>query len=262
MISVWRPASGAAPRMDLQRFVELNCLMGSDHFSSSLLDCLDPWITSQHFSVLRLGDEQPSMLMAGTRYHDPRVVWRCWRAYARKFHSHDQLATSRQQNGRTALIGHTLAEDIEFEPYRNEVYQKNGMSERLSSLSWDQGGNLVLFNLYRHRETGYFADDEIEAFEQLAPALLQLLRGHLALRGKGQSADDWRPILLRKAPLLTLQELEVCVLLLRGLTHAGVAADLGIKESSVKTYKNRAFDRLGINFRNQLFALVQASSVI
>ena len=36
---------------------------------------------------------------------------------------------------------------------------------------------------------------------------------------------------------------------------AGIAADLGIKESTVKTYRNRAFDRLGIHFRSQLFAL-------
>lgn len=39
------------------------------------------------------------------------------------------------------------------------------------------------------------------------------------------------------------------------MTHAGIAADLNIKESTVKTYRNRAFERLGINFRSQLFAL-------
>jgi DNA-binding CsgD family transcriptional regulator len=42
------------------------------------------------------------------------------------------------------------------------------------------------------------------------------------------------------------------------MTHAGVAADLGIKESTVKTFRNRAFERLGINFRSQLFALFTA----
>ncbi|MBF3198021.1 LuxR family transcriptional regulator, partial [Pseudomonas aeruginosa] len=42
-----------------------------------------------------------------------------------------------------------------------------------------------------------------------------------------------------------------------GLSHAGIAAELGLKESTVKTYRNRAFARLDIHFRSQLFALVQ-----
>ena len=151
MINVWRP-SGAGSSVDLQRFVDLSCLIGTDHFSSALLDCLDYWVTSQHFCVLRMDAKQPSMLMAGTRYRDPRIVWRCWQAYARKFHNHDQLVTRIHRDAGVPLVGHTLAEDIEFEPYRHDVYQKNGMSERLSSLSWDDQGNLILFNLYRHGE--------------------------------------------------------------------------------------------------------------
>ena len=262
MMNVWSP-TGAVPRLDLQRFVELTCIMGSERFASSLLDCLDHWVSSQHFCVLRMDPLQPSMLLAGTRHRDPKLVWRCWQAYARQFHNHDQLF-SRMQRARQAnspaLIGHLLAEDIEFAPYRQTVYQRNGMSERLSSLSWDEQGTPVLFNLYRHRETGYFSNQEIAAFEQLTPALLQLLRGHMALRGGGRHAGDWRPMLLRRAPQLTEQELEVCERLLSGMTHAGVAAEMGIKESTVKTYRNRAFDRLGINFRSQLFALVQTQA--
>jgi len=43
---------------------------------------------------------------------------------------------------------------------------------------------------------------------------------------------------------------------LRGLTFDGVAADLGVSATSVKTYRNRAFARLGIHHRNELFGLV------
>lgn len=259
MLSVWKPSS-ATPRADLQRFVDLTCIMGTDGFSSSLLDCLAHWVQSQHFNVLRMDKDHPSMLLAGTRYRDPRLVWRCWHAYSRQFHAYDDLY-SQMQGQRKAdngpLIGHILAEDIEFAPYREDVYQRNGMGERLSSLTWDADGTPLLFNLYRQRESGYFEDREIGAFEQLTPALLQLLKGHLALRRSGNQPDDWRPILLRRAPQLTEQELEVCVRLLQGLTHAAIAADMGIKETTVKTYRNRAFVRLEINFRSQLFALVR-----
>ncbi|RYF71942.1 MAG: LuxR family transcriptional regulator, partial [Comamonadaceae bacterium] len=44
--------------------------------------------------------------------------------------------------------------------------------------------------------------------------------------------------------------------LLRGLTLEGIAADLDLALPTVKTYRQRAFTRLGIHFRNQLFARV------
>ena len=57
-------------------------------------------------------------------------------------------------------------------------------------------------------------------------------------------------------PDLTTREADVCVRLLQGMTHDGIAADLGVSLTTVKTYRNRAFDRLGIHFRNELFARV------
>jgi DNA-binding CsgD family transcriptional regulator len=51
------------------------------------------------------------------------------------------------------------------------------------------------------------------------------------------------------------------VRLLRGMTYDGIAADLGLSVPSVKTYRNRAFERLGIHFRNELFALVLQTPV-
>ncbi len=65
-----------------------------------------------------------------------------------------------------------------------------------------------------------------------------------------------RERLLELGPELTARELDVCVRLLQGMTHDGIAVDLGVSLTTVKTYRNRAFDRLGIHFRNELFARV------
>lgn len=259
MISVWKPSTREV-QSELQGVVDLTAIMGSERFSSSLLDCLGRWVQSQHFSVLRMDKRQPQMLLAGTRHSDPDIVWRCWQAYARQFHQHDEIYSQmlKTNQPRGALVGHLLAEDIEFEPYRQGIYLRNGMTERLSSLTWDDEHNPVLFNLYRHKEIGYFSDREIAAFEQLMPALIQIIRGHMALSSSRMSSvDELRSRLVRHAPTLTTKELEVCELLLQGMTHAGVAAQLCVKETTVKTYRNRAFARLGINFRSQLFALMQ-----
>ena len=47
-----------------------------------------------------------------------------------------------------------------------------------------------------------------------------------------------------------------CARLLQGMTYEGIANDLGLSAPTVKTYRNRAFARLGIHFRSELFARV------
>jgi DNA-binding CsgD family transcriptional regulator len=64
-----------------------------------------------------------------------------------------------------------------------------------------------------------------------------------------------RERLLRAHAGLTERELDVCTRLLQGMTQEGIACDLGLSLPTVKTYRNRAFGRLGIHFRNELFAL-------
>lgn len=61
--------------------------------------------------------------------------------------------------------------------------------------------------------------------------------------------------LLQAQPGLTPRELDVCARLLQGMTHEGIACDLSLSLPTVKTYRNRAFARLGIHFRSELFAL-------
>lgn len=59
---------------------------------------------------------------------------------------------------------------------------------------------------------------------------------------------------------LPKRESEVCMRLLRGWTYDGLAVDLGISAGTVETYCDRAFERLGIHHRNELFALALAWS--
>ncbi|WP_437883940.1 helix-turn-helix transcriptional regulator [Pseudomonas sp. LRF_L74] len=238
--------------------------MGREGFEQSLFDCLGQSLDARHFTVFRLDKGQPSLLCAGTRHADSQMVWRCWKAYSHQLHRHDPLLNhlpAQRRSQDELLVSHLLAEDIDFSAYRQALYQNNGMSERLSGLQWEDDGVPVLFNLYRHQGDGHFSDRSIASFEQLAPLLLQLLRGHTAIRSRTPQTgpQHWRSLLLSHAPDLSERELDICLGLLEGLTYAGIAASLEIKETTVKTYRNRAFDRLGIHFRNQLFAMVQSA---
>ncbi|SDV50570.1 helix-turn-helix transcriptional regulator [Chitinasiproducens palmae] len=255
MIDVW-DAGLPAPR-EPGGLGRLACSIGTDTFPAAFLDCLQANVDAAHFSVIRVAARRPSLLFAGTQHRDRHLVYRCWDAYAAQYHQHDQLFERMRrlhQTGGREPVGRLSADDIAFLPYRRAIYTENGMSERLSSYCVDTDGTPVLLNLYRHHEQGPFSDLEIASFEALGPALVRLIGGHRALR-EAQRATDSRAVLRGIEPTLSDREVEVCARLLDGMTHAGIAADLGVKESTVKTYRNRAFDRLGIHFRSELFAL-------
>ena len=129
-------------------------------------------------------------------------------------------------------------------------------AERLSIAERASDGSVFALNFYRHEHQRPLADRHLADFSELSAALLALAQKHIALVRPAPVADARRQRLLAHAPDLTGRELDVCLRLLQGLTQDGTAADLGLSAATVKTYRNRAFARLGIQHRNQLFALI------
>ena len=114
----------------------------------------------------------------------------------------------------------------------------------------DQG--LFALNLYRTTEQSAFSDNAIDAVRTLAPALLACVQTSAAISLQTPPARPATPSCLEGLPP---RERDVCERLLKGWTQDGIAADLGLAPSTVKTYRNRAFARLGIHSRHALFAL-------
>ena len=54
---------------------------------------------------------------------------------------------------------------------------------------------------------------------------------------------------------LTGREADVCERILVGFTSTGISLDLDIAESSVNTYRRRAYEKLNIATQNELFSL-------
>ncbi len=235
-------------------FLDLVAIMGQPQFDSSLLAYLAQWVQAKHFSILRVEDHKPALLLCGTHNDHHSVPLRCGQSYIKRYHVYDDLyqalAGQTLQQHQT-LTGQVCADDIIFLPYRHEIYEKNDLIQRLCGFYRDANNHPILFNLYRHKEQGFYSDHEIANFERMIPALAKLIQGHLALLVQ----PDFKDQLRKRQPLLAPQEVEVCALILKGMSYAGIAAALGLKESTVKTYRNRAFDKLGIHFKNQLFAL-------
>jgi DNA-binding CsgD family transcriptional regulator len=215
--------------------------------------------------VYRTGPHcQPAIFLSAS-HGMPDTTRDCWRAYLSGPYLSDRSLV-REQAGparESTLLCHISAQEVAAE-HRARVYEAHGVAERVSIVRQQADDTVFAINFYRHVHQRAFSDGQVAALEGLAPALLALTQKHLALAqplvpGRPAASASVQSLAQRLKRLngqLTARELDVCARLLQGMTQEGVAADLCLSLPTVRTYRNRAFARLGIHFRNELFALV------
>ena len=228
--------------------------LGQPRFRATLLETLQPLVPAASYSVYRTGRHSVPQLFLSGSLGVPDTTRDCWHAYLSGPYRSDRTLINDISGDEQPLLCHLTAQEVPAQ-HRARVYEAHGVAERVSVVQARDDG-LFAVNFYRHQHQAPFSDGQMADFEALAPALLALARKHVALAEQPQDAPSQAQRLLALQPALTPRELEVCVRLLRGMTYDGIASDLGLSLPSVKTYRNRAFDRLGIHFRNELFALL------
>ncbi len=262
--------------------------LGEAQFQQTLLDSLYPVLPAASCAVYRTGVQSAPEFFMSASHGVPDTTRDCWRAYLSGPYLSDRtLCREPAQAPHCPIpssppvqqLSHITAQEVPPE-HRAKVYEAHGMAERVSIVEQQAGGALFAINFYRHQHQRAFSDAQIVAFEQLAPALLALAHKHLALRrtplfeappmltppvavARQHARDHAFAAQLRQVqrlhPELTPRECEVCAGILQGLTFDGIACQLGLTVPTAKTYRNRAFARLGIHFRNELFALALAA---
>ncbi|WP_422842827.1 helix-turn-helix transcriptional regulator [Acidovorax sp. M2(2025)] len=268
--------------------------VGEPGFATGLLQDLEPVLPAASWSVYRTGHRcKPTLFLSASR-GVPDTTRDCWWAYLsgpyRSDRTWGRAFDDMPLDEPATRLCHLSAADVPGE-HRARVYDAHGVSERVSVVEHESDGSVFAVNFYRHQHQRPFSDRQIGAFESVAPVLLALTRKHIQLSqrpgvlpalpppvcadGRARAAEPphhaalplqapqgshslalLRMRLVRLQVGLTDRELDVCARLLQGMTHEGIASDLQLGVPTVKTYRNRAFARLGIHFRNELFARV------
>ena len=267
--------------------------IGDVRFGQCVIEQLNRLMPLCWWTVYRLLDDAPPQLRLTGCLGAEDCTLTAFGAYRDGLYLHDRLlgrmrgelvdagrgASRSPASPARAMMGHAHARELSAE-HRRRIYSRHGLSERLSLAQGADGGGMLMINLYRHERQPAFCDDERDALRQIGPVLLAVVSRHLALvapvaRVGGMATGDKPAGTQPQTPAdnaahpspgdyalagLTRREREVCDRLLRGWTHDGIAADLKLATTTVKTYRDRAFDRLGIHHRNELFALVLAQA--
>lgn len=265
-----RAADGAMAAVDTA--TRLIDALGTADFDGALLDAVNTHVAADSLCVYRLSAGQPPRRYAAASREKADSTGSCWRAYRDGIYLADETFDEAHDRARASsfVLGHLTAAEVRHAPHRHCIYDRHGLLDRLSVSSREPDGDLLALNVYRHRDLGHFDDREIARFEELSTVLVAAVRRHAALarpvKGLGIAGGDggdrqpariarYERMLARHRPTLTDRERAVCARLLTGMLYDGIAGDLGISVPTVKTYRQRAFERLGIHFRNELLAI-------
>jgi DNA-binding CsgD family transcriptional regulator len=254
------PRTALAPPRDVGAAL-VGCI-ARDDFATRALAEVNRALPVAWWTVYRVFDDQPPQLCAQASHAVPDIALDCWRIYRSGVYREDtHFADACAQAGRgdtRTVMTHCLADDF-GRAHREQIYAAHSLSERLSIVAAERdgasSGALLAVNLYRHRAQPRFAPAELDTVLDVAGTLMAVVQRHIELASSHRTPAQR---LHQLCPALTTREREVCERLLRGMSFEGIAADLALSTTTVKTYRNRAFDRLGIHHRNELFALALA----
>lgn len=231
------------------------------HFAALMLDSFK--VTE--FFVFQRGcadESAPVPLFAKSR--DDQSADRV-RAYCGGFYREDpiyQVLNSESVDGVYAL--RVRVDEIHNAHFRKICYSQTGFTEKLT-LAAKSDNEIIALSVYCREADGGFPPSLAADLSHFGNLILPLLALHYRLIGNSErqrqvSAKDMEDCVSWACPELTKREVAVCARSILGVTSEGIALDLGIKQTSVLTYRRRAYARLNINSINQLSTMLIQSS--
>jgi DNA-binding CsgD family transcriptional regulator len=240
--------------------------IGTDRYGSACLDLFGQSLDAEHWALFHYrADNSVSCVATASSVHAAaalenidRFVLRCHRV------DPSLIALKQQHRDRTSATRTCVTkmniEDIQDRQYRH-CFEATQVQERISFFS-RLGDDLHQLCVYRGPRRRGFSSLELAQFSSLAGLVLatafkhdKLCRGAAGFPGPMDIEAIDRCLECLPGGL-SKREREVCSRAAAGKTIEGTALDLNIRKTSVVTYRQRAYQKLGISRLTELVALV------
>lgn len=215
-------------------------------FSQRLLDAAHSAAGVEELFAYRAGEGAPRTLASSSDLDD--VAERA-AAYAKRFHHSDPAVAARlaAPTG-SGFLCRIPADAIELAAYRKLCFERPRFSEKIC-FGWRFADHdLVVTFYHRHRDADVDMA-QLGALAQLAiTGLTQIQQQETALPPVSRIESR----LAQTHVILTPRERQVCARTLTGLTADQIAGELGLSAATVLTYRQRAYQKLGVSRASQL----------
>jgi DNA-binding CsgD family transcriptional regulator len=231
--------------------------------ASAVLTLVRTQVPVHHCSMLSFEGDRSPRLISGASLQHQWHVFNIASAYARDFYRKDGLqrligSYPASFEAPLVIVQRQGLEDIEDPEYRRQCYECIGIGDRVSILVRVGRAQSLAVNLYRDQSAGPYSAADIECLIGLAPLISGCVARHYALDVDGESS--FRGVvtdeLAELCPQLTVREREVVQRILDGMLTERIAEDLHIRPTTVITYRIRAYEKMNVTSRRELFAAV------
>lgn len=236
-------------------YIELLQHAGAEGFHSVVSQALEEVGIDEFFVCLHRREDEPPQVVVSTARPDAeqRVA-----AYRNRFFRHEPLKRLLGELGdQPFLVTRLAATDLVNPTYRRVCFEEPGFTEKVIVLQRVPDGWLTLNLLRRSRE--HVSDAGLPVLRDLIQMLMPIVATHARLtaaREQPLSIPDIQMRIAATFPSLSPREQAVCARTLAGVTAEGIGLDLGIKQTTVLTYRRRAYERLNISTVHQLSTML------
>jgi DNA-binding CsgD family transcriptional regulator len=214
--------------------------IGTPGFLPAVLELCHEVAGASDLAVFRLDDGAPRLL--GAFSVCGQGARRSGRHYLQERYYRFDGNLDLARRGQPLCMSHQTVEELPDSGYRAACYESAGVAERLSVLV-PAGDAWVFVNAYRPRACAVPRAAAVESLGREAPALAAAMRRHLAL-----CTAPVDPLASMSA-----REREVIEAILAGESAKQAGRRLGLSPTSVATYRQRAFAKLGVRRQVDLF---------
>lgn len=192
------------------------------------------------------------------RPSEPRLVRSLVRTYTRGFVDRDPLLGIHLDREADFVAAGLASADIGDDAYRQRLFRDVGLASKIAVLSRHDRRALYV-NLY-FREADGADETAIVRLGATGRMFAACVHKHESLTGGSFRAGTARAraeaFLAERFPTLSSRETEVAARLVCGLSVEAIALELALAPSSIVTFRRRAYAKLGISGRGELFAQV------
>ncbi len=258
------PDSGIA--LDINDVCRLLDSIGSASHSAlanAILSLVNRHVAMADCTVIRFDSERNPRLVTAASLSDQQRLVDSASHYTRHLFCHDRIQLHlqsllpQQEIGGISVHRQTLTQIIDAE-LRRLYGDILGMVDSMAVTIKTGRHTWITAMLCRQREQGALCPDEIATIQQLAPLIASSIARHAQLETEGETEfqDKTSNRIEELCSRLTARERQVICRILDGVTVERIAGDLGLKPTTVITYRTRAYEKLGVSTRRELFSVV------